>query len=177
VGLGRSLALPRGFAEVRGVERQGRWLACGFGVCECGRAWRVRAVCAHPRTLSLDGGQGGRIPLLPGGGEGDQRRRRGRRNQSSSRTTATAGRMGFRRGRNHRISPSTNRRSGRRKAQAAGRVRVGKQVQSAARTMPIRRQAAGHTEPGSANTRPKTPPVSSATVAIPVRRRRSASSE
>ncbi|MFN5077218.1 MAG: hypothetical protein ACK5MO_16625, partial [Planctomyces sp.] len=41
VGLGGSLALPRGFAEVRGVERQGRCLACEFGIRECGRAWSV----------------------------------------------------------------------------------------------------------------------------------------
>lgn len=110
-------------------------------------------------------------------GSGAQRRPwRGRRNQSRIRTTATTGSMGFRRGRNQRISPSTNRRSGRRKAQAAGRVRVGKQVQSAARTMPMRRQAAGQTAVESANTRPTTPQLSRTVVAIPVRRRRSANS-
>ena|GEM_PF-3547132 len=36
VGLGWSLALPRGFAEVRGVARHGRWLASGFGFANVG---------------------------------------------------------------------------------------------------------------------------------------------
>ena len=41
------------------MERHGHRLTFAPRVRECGRAWRVRAVCPHPQTLSLDGGRGG----------------------------------------------------------------------------------------------------------------------